>query len=147
MGELNIFQAHQSAKILSSLNASDGRYSRLDRTVVGKDDNVTIGTKATQLRQVVVLFEKHVLQVDTNRVTDADTRSGIQFQLDGSTRSAVLNEAHLVKVARHLVGSDDTIHRSRIEHRTRRHVQDVLNRVNRPYRQVLDRWLRILFLA
>ena len=130
------------------VNLSDGSLGGRDVLVVGQDDDVSVGLEVAQLRQVVVHGVGDILQVDADGVADADATDGVEVQLDGGTRGTVLHEGSLVEVARHLVGSDDAIHRSVfIENSARFQGKNFTDGVNPSYRQFLDRWRRILFLA
>ena len=134
--------------MLTSVDVGNSGQSGLDRFVVGQDDDMTVGLEIAQLRQVVIQRIGDILQIDTDGVTDTDTRNGIKVKLKGGSRGTVLDEGGLVEVARLLIGGDNAVHRGVIvKYGTRFHFKNVSNGVNRTNRQVLNRRFGILFLA
>ena len=146
--EHHVVQLDQAAQMVTGDDVGDGGLLGRDRLVVGQDHDVAVGLEAGELRQSVVQGIGHVLQIDADGVTDADTGSGIQIQLDGIARGAVLHERRLVQVTRLLVSGDDAINRSvLIEDSARLHGQEVTDGIDLADGQALDGRRRIVFLA
>ena len=148
LSEHHVVQLHQTGEVVARNHIGDFGLGRLNGLVVGQNHNVTVSLETGKLGKSVVNSVGDILQVHTDGVADAHTRSGVHVKLDGLACLTILHEGSLVEVTRLLVGSDNTINRGiLVEHRTRLHIQNLADGVNRSNRKHLDGRFRIILLT